>query len=53
MRPAIAVQILDIRTDRLDLETAAAQISGELVDRLAARDERVAEALAAEAPPPG
>ena len=49
-RPAVAVQILDIRADRLDLKPATAQFGGELVERFAAGDERAAEALAAEAP---
>jgi hypothetical protein len=49
-RLAVAVQILDIRTDRLYLEAAAAQFRGELVERFAAGDECAAEALAAEAP---
>jgi len=49
-RLAVAVQILDIRADRLYLETAAAQFWGELVERFAAGDECAAEALAAEAP---
>jgi hypothetical protein len=49
-RLAVAVQILNIRTDRLYLKAAAAQFRGELVERCASGDERAAEALAAEAP---
>src|SRR5580704_4307869 len=49
-RLAVAVQILDIRADRLYLKSAAAQFRGELVERFAAGDECAAEALAAEAP---
>ena len=48
-RLAVAVEILNIDGDRLDLEAAAAQFRRELVERLAAGDERAAEALAAEA----
>jgi hypothetical protein len=49
-RLVVALQILDVRADRLYLEAAAAQFRGELVERRAARDECAAEALAAEAP---
>jgi hypothetical protein len=49
-RRAVAVQIRDVRGDRLDLEAAAAQVTGELVERSAAGDERAAKALSAEAP---
>ncbi len=49
-RLAVAVQILDIRSDRLDLKTAAAQFRSELVERFPAGDECAAEALAAKAP---
>jgi hypothetical protein len=49
-RLAVAVQILDIRADRLYLKAAAAQFRGELVDGLTMGDECAAEALAAEAP---
>jgi hypothetical protein len=49
-RLAVAVQILDIRTDRLYLKAAAAQFRSEPVERFAARDECAAEALPAEAP---
>ena len=49
-RRTVAIQISDVRAHRLDLEPAAAQFAGELLNRLAAGDERAAEALAAEAP---
>ena len=40
---AIAVQILDIRADRLYLKAAAAQFRGELVERCGAGDECAAK----------
>ena len=49
-RLAVAVQIGDVRDDRLDLEAAAAQVVGELVEGSTAGDEGAAKALAAEAP---
>src|SRR5271155_924463 len=47
---AVAVEILDIGGDRLDLQPLAAQFRGELLECLLARDECAAESLAAEAP---
>jgi hypothetical protein len=47
---AVAVQILDIRSDRRYLKAASAQFRGELVKRFASGDECAAEALATEAP---
>ena len=49
-RRAVAVQIFDVSTHRLDLKPVATQLRGELLERFAAGDQRAAEAFAAEAP---